>query len=266
MTSAGRAAPSHGNAYEIFILVLTLMSLVVMVMLLLPLSDATLDTLRFYDNLICFVFLGDFALNLSQSRPRRDYFIRRRGWLDLLGSIPSLGILRLTGLLRLARISRLLRVARLLRGQHKKELISDIVHNRSQYALFITLLLVVLVLTMASVLVLEFESQSPDANIKTGGDALWWAFVTMTTVGYGDRYPVTGLGRTTAVAVMFLGVGVMEPWPASSPVCLSRRRPPNWPMRRWRSRARRLQPDPPCPQATPREWRQSWPIRAPSSG
>ena len=199
----------HGNAYEIFILVLTILSLVVMALLVLPLDEPTLTVLRVYDNLICVVFLFDFVYSLTGSRPRREYFIHQRGWLDLLGSIPSLGIVPIAGLLRLARLSRLSRIVRLLSGQHKKELIEDVVQNRSQYALFITLMLIMLVLTTSSVLIVQFEGRSPDANIKTGGDALWWAVVTLTTVGYGDRYPVTTLGRAVAVGVMFAGVGVI---------------------------------------------------------
>jgi voltage-gated potassium channel len=210
--TAAAAAPvvrSHGNAYEIFILVLTVLSLVVMALLLLPLDEQVLTVLTFYDNLICIVFLGDFVYNLSGSSPRSEYFIKRRGWLDLLGSIPSLGILRYTGLLRLARLSRLARILRAFRGQHQKELVADVIRNRGQYALFITLLLVVLVLTTASVLILMFEIHDPDSNIRTGGDALWWAAVTLTTVGYGDRYPVTTGGRMVAVGVMFAGIGVI---------------------------------------------------------
>ena len=60
---------AHGNAYEIFILVLTILSLAVMVLLLLPLSPATIEALLFFDNLICFVFLADFLYNLSGSNP-----------------------------------------------------------------------------------------------------------------------------------------------------------------------------------------------------
>ena len=66
-----------------------------------------------------------------------------------------------------------------------------------------------MVLSVASILVLQQESRSPDANIRTGGDALWWAIVTITTVGYGDYYPVTTLGRLTAVFVMFSGIGII---------------------------------------------------------
>ena len=214
MTVAAAAPPAltvrtHGNAYEIFILVLTVMSLIVMALVILPLSPATHETLLWFDNAICFVFLADFLYNITGSRPRSEYFIRRRGWLDLLGSIPTLGFFRLTALFRLARLSRLARIMRLLSGQHKRELIDDIVKNRGQYALFISLLLVFIVLTTGTVLVLQFESRSPDANIVTGGDALWWAFVTITTVGYGDYYPVTMLGRITGVGVMAAGIGLI---------------------------------------------------------
>lgn len=76
-----------------------------------------------YDNVICFVFLADFGLRLRRAPTARQYFTRERGWLDLLGSIPSFGILRYAALLRLARLSRLARVARLLGGQKRKEIL-----------------------------------------------------------------------------------------------------------------------------------------------
>jgi voltage-gated potassium channel len=209
MTQETAKLRKTSNAYNIFILVLTVLSLAVMVVLLLPISDATYKLLSNYDNLICVIFLIDFFLNLRGASRKSDYFIKERGWLDLLGSIPSFGLLKLGGLLRLARLSRLARITRLLRGENKKTLVKDVLENRSRYAMFLTILLTILVLTVSSVLVLQFESKSPDANIKTGGDALWYALVTITTVGYGDRYPVTPAGRTTAMFIMFMGVGII---------------------------------------------------------
>jgi voltage-gated potassium channel Kch len=204
----------HSNSYNIFILVLTVMSLIIMALLILPLPDAVHQVLNVYDNLICVVFLADFALNWGRAERKREYFIGQRGWLDLLGSIPSLGLIagnagNLVALFRLARLSRLARITRLLRGQAGKELVLDVLKNRGQYAAFITILAAFIVLVTSSVLVLVFEVNAPGANITTGGDALWWAVVTITTVGYGDKYPITTLGRLTGVMVMFAGVGII---------------------------------------------------------
>ena len=209
MTAQTPVLREHGNAYNIFILVLTVFSLAVMVLLVLPLDEDTLNLLRVYDNAVCFVFLGDFAYNITGARPRRGYFIGQRGWLDLLGSIPSVGVLQLGALLRLARLSRLARIRKLMGGKNRKAIVDDVLENRGQYATFITLLAAGIVLSTASLIILQVESRSPDANIKTGGEALWWGMVTITTVGYGDYYPVTALGRIVGVSVMFAGVGII---------------------------------------------------------
>lgn len=202
----------HSNTYNIFILVLTIVSLTIMVIQLLAVPDTeTWKLVSFYDNLICVIFLIDFALHMMEVPRKRDYFIGQRGYLDLLGSIPTLGlgVFRYAGLLRLFRLSRLFRLRRLMNPQNRALLQKEILDNRGSYALFITLMLVAFVLMFASIFVLAFESQSPDANILNGGNAVWWAVVTITTVGYGDRYPVTAGGRWVAVFVMFSGVGII---------------------------------------------------------
>jgi voltage-gated potassium channel len=199
----------HGNAYEIFILVLTIFSLLLIVLQLLPIDDQTRFLVAVYDDVVCVVFLLDFAYNMAITRPRRIYFIGEAGWLDLIGSIPSIPGLPFTGLLRFARLARLLRIRRALGGQAGRELVRDVIRNRGQYAVFITVLSALIVLSLSSIFVLQFESKSPDANIRTGGDALWWGVVTITTVGYGDFYPVTAMGRLAAFLVMLSGVGII---------------------------------------------------------
>ena len=149
-------------------------------------------------------------MNLAGSQPKRAYFIGQRGWLDLLGSIPSFGFIPFTALFRLARLSRLARITRLMRGQAGKDLVIDVLENRGQYATFITILLAGIVLSRPPA---SSSSSSRAArrtrNITTGGDAIWWGIVTITTVGYGDYYPVTMLGRITGVFVMFAGIGII---------------------------------------------------------
>ena len=191
-----------------------------------PAADqALLDLLLVYDNAVCVIFLMDFAMNLVRAKPTRAYFIGQRGWLDLIGSIPAFGFFQASALFRLARISRLARITKLLRGQAGKDLVIDVLANRSQYATFITILLAGMVLSISSFVVLQVESGAADANITTGGDALWWGLVTITTVGYGDFFPVTTIGRLTGAFVMFAGVGSSARSQASSQACSSRRQP-----------------------------------------
>ncbi len=204
-TPPSEGGTEHGLAYDLFILLLTLYSLAIMVLLVLPLEPATHDLLLVYDTIICLIFLGDFVVTLRAAHPRRVYLVDRRGWLDLLGSIPSLGVLRYTALFRLFRLSRLARIVR----NRQRGAVKEILANRGQYAFIVTILSALTVLTIASVLVLQFELRDPDANITTGLEALWWGIVTITTVGYGDYHPVTILGRATATFVMFSGVGII---------------------------------------------------------
>jgi voltage-gated potassium channel len=59
----------------------------------------------------------------------------------------------------------------------------------------------------SAIAMLQFE-RSPDSNIKDAGDAFWWAFVTVTTVGYGDKFPLSTEGRIVACILMAVGVGL----------------------------------------------------------
>ncbi len=212
MTSEGVRLYGRSNAYNIFILVLTLFSLVIMAALFLPLNRATVELLQFYDNLICAFFLLDFFLTLRAAPSKQEYFIKGRGWMDLVGAIPSLGIVfpyRYVGLLRLLRLNRVNHIYRHLGVQHRGELLRDILKNRSKYASFLVGLLAIIVLSSASVLVLQFESADRHALITTGWDAFWYSIVTITTVGYGDYYPVTVGGRITGIFIMITGVGII---------------------------------------------------------
>jgi voltage-gated potassium channel len=84
-----------------------------------------------------------------------------------------------------------------------------IVGRLAQSTLLFTLVVALLLIFVISGIVLYAEQENPKANIVNYPDAVWWAFVTITTVGYGDYYPVTTLGRSMAVILMFFGIGII---------------------------------------------------------
>jgi voltage-gated potassium channel len=77
------------------------------------------------------------------------------------------------------------------------------------HSLFRVLIAVVATLFIGAWLVLLFEEKTKGSNIHDYPDALWWAIVTVTTVGYGDRFPVTEGGRVVAVILMLVGIGLI---------------------------------------------------------
>lgn len=195
------ATGEKAGPFQIVILVLSvyvLAALFIEAVVDLPADVRTL--LHRIDDGICVLFLADFVIRLVRSRDRLRFL--RWGWIDALSSIPALDVLRWGRLVRVIRILRILRAFRSTRL-----LVHYFFRNRAQ-GTFATVALISITLTIfSSIAVLQFENV-PEANIKTAVDALWWSFVTITTVGYGDRYPVTPEGRIIAAILMTAGVGL----------------------------------------------------------
>jgi len=188
--------------FQLIILTLSLFVLGLMVVeLTFDLPDETSRVLRWIDNVVCGLFFIDFIVRFRRAESKLQFM--KWGWIDLLASIPEVEALRWGRLFRVLRILRMMRAVKSLR------LIFDMLftHNRASGGVASVLTIAFLVLSLASVGILLVE-RVPEANIKNAEDAVWWSITTVTTVGYGDRYPVTLGGRIIASALMFTGVGL----------------------------------------------------------
>ena len=202
MTERDRARSElKSTGYEIFIGSLSVLSIVNLV-LLYAIEDDALDTVLYLMNaILSAVFLIDFTFRLFTAESKRHYFFRMFGWADLLASLPFQQA-------KVLRIFRLVRVFRLLRAYGVRNIVRSLLAARASSALLTLLLMGILVLQFGSLEMLHVEQDAPGANITTASDALWYVIVTISTVGYGDRYPVTNEGRVIGSLIIVVGVGL----------------------------------------------------------
>jgi voltage-gated potassium channel len=133
----------------------------------------------------------DFAVRLYLTEQRLLY--ARKHWYDV--ALIALPVLRPLRLLRLFALARIL----------NRSAAGSLLGQVTTYATGVAVMSV----GLGSLAILDAEQGARDANITTFGDALWWSATTVTTVGYGDRYPVTTQGRLIAVALMVVGIGLV---------------------------------------------------------
>jgi voltage-gated potassium channel len=211
--SFGRRGSGRRNrpTYEVFIGILTVVAVVDVAIVYVIRAAQVEDILVGVDVILCLIFLADTARSWWHAVDRKAYLLGASpgrsmptGIVDLVGSIPWILPLRFL------RLPRLMRARRDLQAREPGELLDDLVQHRAEAAAYLVATAAILVMLIGSALVAFIEPAAPGSNIKTGGDAFWWAFVTITTVGYGDRYPVTGGGRIVGMLTMAVGIGIFS--------------------------------------------------------
>ena len=137
------------------------------------------------------VFVVDYIVNLILAEDRGRWFLHNLHELAIV-ALPALRPLRL------------LRLVTLLRVMHR-------VGGNALRGRVLTYVLgaAALLIYAGALAVLDAEENAAGSNLTSFGDALWWATTTITTVGYGDHYPVTALGRCVAAGLMIGGIAVL---------------------------------------------------------
>jgi voltage-gated potassium channel len=153
------------------------------------------------------IFAGDLVVGLRRARDRGQ-FLRNR-WYELPGLVPlyleAFAFLRVAQVLRLTRLLRLLRTFGALRRTRALKILDKLINRHK--VLHTALVTSVVVVALATTVWLLERDTNP--SLSDFGDAMWWAIVTTTTVGYGDITPQTGLARLVATGLMLLGIGLI---------------------------------------------------------
>jgi len=186
--------------WELFVLGLAILSIVNLVLAFVLRNPDLVQIVSFIDGIIILVFLVDLLRRLGVAEDNRKYFIQGSGWVDAVSIIP---VLRIARLLRMYRVFRVMQ-----RMGGPKEAVTAFFKHRATGGLLLVLLVALLVLEFGSLAMLWAENGDPEASIVTAEDAIWYLVVTMSTVGYGDTYPVTQVGRFIGVGIIIVGVGV----------------------------------------------------------
>ena len=187
----------NGWDWVVFVIALGAL-LLVLLETFLVLSAPTLAVFQWIDNAACGVFFIDVLVRWRRTGWSAEFW--RWGWVDLLAAIPFDAAFRTLQIIRVYRILRVLRVLYKL-----QELTTGTTLNERLLALPGV---AVVMIIFSTALMVEAERHAPGATIKSGGDALWWALTTVTTVGYGDTYPVTTEGRIIAAGLMLVGIAL----------------------------------------------------------
>jgi len=195
------SSPEFSAGYEIFVGALSILSLVNIALVTLIRDQDLKQIIYFLDTLLSLVFLIDFLARLRRAPSRSAYFFRQFGWADLLASLPFPQV-------KVLRIFRLIRVARVMRRYGARNIVRSLATDRAGSALLSLLLVGILVLEFGSLFMLHLQKNVPGANITTASDAMWYVIATMSTVGYGDVYPVGNAGRELGTFIIVVGVGI----------------------------------------------------------
>jgi voltage-gated potassium channel len=199
-----------GVVWDLVMAVLAIVSLVPVIwveMEQLHWPDPRFQVLAAVDLVLVLIFAGDLAYSVWRSHDR--WVLLRHRWYELPGLVPlyaeGVALLRVAQVLRLTRLLRVLRTISALRRMRSLKVLDKLINQHK--LVHTTLVSAIVVIALATVVWLLERSTNP--ALSDFGDALWWAIVTTTTVGYGDITPQTGLARLVATGLMLMGIGLI---------------------------------------------------------
>ena len=199
-----------GLYFNFFIQFLIVLSIINFSILTLPnLSIKSLEIINGLEVFCVVVFTIEYLLRLYASEFRVKFFFSFFGLIDLIAILPfylTLGMDLKS--LRAIRLFRILRLFKFLRYGNTMDKIKKS-FNSIKRELFLFSLATLLLLYFSSIGIYYFENEAQPETFASIFDAMWWSVATLTTVGYGDVYPITSGGKVFASIIVFIGLGLV---------------------------------------------------------
>ena len=172
-----------------------------------PLQKASLETLFFASSVF---FLFEYVIRIIAADKATSYIFSFYGLIDLLAVIPLfVGILASLQSLRLLRFLRLLSLVKLFKLTPAFTRLAKAFKNiKNELTIFLIAAIVLIYLSAVGIYV--FENAAQPEVFSSIFDSLWWAVATLTTVGYGDIYPITIAGKAFTIFILFIGLGIIS--------------------------------------------------------
>lgn len=168
------------------------------------LNEECVKLLVAFDFISCVVFLTDWIMRLRNAESKVKYIFNFVNIIDLLASIPFLFFSNYMGYFKLIRLLKVIKIIKTTISIIRIN--ADTLIDKGYILKMIFLVVFLAIILISPILILFVESEV--GNINTAEDAVWWTYCTISTIGYGDKFPVTGIGRIITVFVSLGGISL----------------------------------------------------------
>ena len=205
-----RSDTTAGRTFDFFVLFLIVFSIITLSVETLPgLSSTAKELLDLSEVVVTVLFTVEYILRVATAPSKKGYIFSFYGIIDLLAILPfylALGIdLRSIRVFRLLRIFRILKMAQYSKAMERFG--KALSHAKAEALVFLCITLMLLYFSAAGIY--YFENETQPENFSSIFHSLWWAVTTLTTVGYGDFYPITVGGKLFTFLILMCGLGIV---------------------------------------------------------
>ncbi len=199
------------RVFNIFIQIVVIISILNFSILTIPnLSSSTKQILDFIEITASIIFTVEYILRIYVAKNKLKYIFSFYGIIDLISILPFyLSLATDAQVLKILRIFRILRLFKL--GRYHKSIIHfQKAFKEAKEEFFLFLFFTLVLFYISAVGIYFFEHQAQPQNFPSVFASMWWAVATLTTVGYGDVYPVTVGGKIFTAIILILGLGIVS--------------------------------------------------------